>query len=546
MRVKTWAIAFLLGLLALPAYADHLVFGAFRSAANANNWAAKLSASLGYQMQVHPITDSTSGQQLFRVQSQNLSEPEQRQLARRAQAAGIEHWRLSASGERLAESPAEIAAPVSEPRLSSPGRINSPASPSPEREDVAASPMPSDATAPLKTLAYTPTAGGEWRWDFGLQGRVFADEGFAGQDRVHASVSVQPEYYRSWNDDRSSLTFSPFARLDNADSDRTHVDIRELFYTYVGGNWDLHVGAKRVFWGVTEFNHLVDIVNQTDLVENIDGEDKLGQPMVQWSTVQNWGILDLYLLLGHRERTFPGTDGRLTFPFEILDDGVYESGAAEHRADFAVRWSHHIGPLEFGLHHFSGTSREPLFLPVTDEAQALQLQTYYPVIDQTGIDAQAIYGDWAFKLEAMTRSGFDDRYAAFNLGVERTLVGVWGTSANLGLVGEYMFDERGDDAFNTLFEDDVVLGGRLSLNDFADTQALLGVTFDTQRSEYAFTLEASRRLSDVWQLEIEGRLFNGSPGLRADTAARILTDARYKAAWLEEEDYLQVEFKRFF
>jgi hypothetical protein len=302
----------------------------------------------------------------------------------------------------------------------------------------------------------------------------------------------------------------------------------------------VHVGAKRVFWGVTEFNHLIDIVNQTDLVENIDTEDKLGQPMVQVSLVRDWGLLDAYILTGFRERTYASVDGRLWLPWRIAD-ARYESGAEEYRTDFAMRWSHHLGPIELGVHHFSGTSRDPMFI-----AAGTALIPYYPVIDQTGVDAQAFYGDWAFKFEGFTRSGFGDRYVAFNAGLERTLVGVIQTQADLGLVLEYMYDERGDDAFNTLFEDDIALGGRLRLNDLADTEALLGLIYDIDRDHYILSLEASRRVADDWTVSVEGRVFNTARALPPGAAPAILLDPRFKEAWLQDEDYLQVELKKYF
>jgi len=49
----------------------------------------------------------------------------------------------------------------------------------------------------------------------------------------------------------------------------------------------LLVGINSVFWRVVESNHLVDILNQTDLIEDIDGEEKLGQPMISLSTQQD-------------------------------------------------------------------------------------------------------------------------------------------------------------------------------------------------------------------------------------------------------------------
>jgi len=41
-----------------------------------------------------------------------------------------------------------------------------------------------------------------------------------------------------------------------------------------------------------KFQHLVDVINQTDLVEDIDGEEKLSQLMLNFSSVHKWGIVD--------------------------------------------------------------------------------------------------------------------------------------------------------------------------------------------------------------------------------------------------------------
>ncbi len=121
------------------------------------------------------------------------------------------------------------------------------------------------------------------------------------QRRDNVSLAIQPEFYHGWLSG-SSFTFIPFARLDSADTERTHFDIRELNYLWLTDNWELRFGIRKVFWGVTETQHLVDIINQTDLVEHIDGEDKLGQPMIQLSVpsvsiyarieLEDWGSLE--------------------------------------------------------------------------------------------------------------------------------------------------------------------------------------------------------------------------------------------------------------
>jgi hypothetical protein len=137
---------------------------------------------------------------------------------------------------------------------------------------------------------------------------------------------------------------------------------------------------------VTESRHLVDIINQTDLVENIDEEDKLGQPMLEVSTLQDFSEVRFYVLPGFRERTFPGRDGRFRGPFVVdTDNARYDSAAKDHRVDFAARYSNYFGDWDVGISIFNGTSREPRFLP---SATPGRLVPYYDVITQAGLDVQ--------------------------------------------------------------------------------------------------------------------------------------------------------------
>jgi hypothetical protein len=535
----------------VAAQADQLAFGTFSSPDNAANWARKLSATFGQAVDV--VETELDTRVLYRVTSAELSDEQRMRMARRADTAGIRYWRLSRAAPKPQGTPQSAATPASEPMPApDPGPPQTPARSDLERlpAQLGAARLspPSPVEAPVEgrpQAARAEPVQAKVEWDLGLQTRTFANSGVYGQDRLEGSFSVQMEYFRGWRDDSRSVTVTPFVRVDSADDERTHADLREAYYSRVGDSWDLHVGARRVFWGVTEFHHLIDVVNQTDLVENIDGEDKLGQPMVQLSMVRNWGVLDLFALAGFRERTFPGSDGRVRVPFDIEDDATYESGAERRRMDAALRWSHYLGPFEVGIHHFSGTSRDPMLIPEAGAAGEVVLRPYYPVIDQTGIDAQAFYGDWAFKLEGLTRSGYGDRYAAANVGFERTLVGVFGSRADLGLVAEYMFDERDEEAMNTLFEHDIALGGRVALNDFADTKALIGVIFDTNDDDYFISLEASRRLGNSWLMSVEGRVFSGGEDLHRNTPPAELLSHDYKTAWLQEDDYVQLEFKKF-
>lgn len=520
-RPPAWLPAVLV-FTCLPAAADvfeQLVFGSFRQQQNAEGWARELEVRFDRSLVVEPVHREDGV--WYRVRSGILDGQERGRLEAMAAAGGIRVWTLRGTYEQpgtiTASTPPEIAAAA-------------PTSPPSQERAPREAPPRVDVYADL---------------DLGLQTRTYTHRGLDGQDRFQPSASVRFEYHRAWDDDRSSFTFTPFARLDADDDERTHADLRELFYSRVGGDWEVHAGLRQIFWGVTEFRHLVDIVNQTDLVENIDGEDKLGQPMVQLSLIRDWGIVDLFMLTGFRERTYPGEDGRLRgTPVIATDDARYASGAGQSRIDGAVRWSHHLGPLSVGVHYFSGTGRDPWWAAELADDELI-LVPEYRVIDQAGFDGQLIVGDWAWKLEALTRSGQGDRYEAFTAGFERTLVGVFGARGDLGLVAEYMYDERDEAAFDTLFEHDLALGTRWRANDMAGTTALLGVIWDVDTHEYVLSLEASRRLGDSWEAVLEGRVFGGAEALDEPFTPADL-DGEIKSRALQQDDFIQLELTRYF
>ncbi len=532
MRRRLFALIIMVA-CAVPVHAaDRIAFGSFKTSDNATNWAARVAQLM--QADIDVVAIAKSGETWYRVTSGALDATAYADMERRANLSGIRYWRLRGEIDAVpvpgaARNPQALARIRPAARASEP-----PASHAPPASGVASA---VDARAAISSLDL----------DLGLQARTYAESGLDGQSRFQPSFSASLDYYRRWDQGRQSLTFSPFVRLDGEDDERSHFDLRELYWSRVGNDWDLHLGVKQVFWGVTEFKHLVDIVNQTDLVENIDGEDKLGQPMAHLSVIRDWGIVDLYLLVGFRERTFPGSDGRLRLSVPIdTDRASYASAAGRNRIDAAIRWTHNIGPVEFGLSHFSGTSRDPELRAALTPSGTLVLRPHYSVVDQTGLDVQAILGDWALKVEAISNSGFGDRYNAINFGFERTLVGIMGGRADLGVVAEYMFDDRNDAAVTTLYEHDLALGTRWSLNDLADTQALLGVIWDVKTHEYVFKVEGSRRLGETWTLLLEGRIFGGAHEPDSGAPLRSLLDADNKSASLQRDDFLQLELTRYF
>jgi len=339
-----------------------------------------------------------------------------------------------------------------------------------------------------------------------IEGRLFYNDPLhPGQRKQQGSIAAQPEYFHEWKE--SSLTVAPFFRLDIADSERSHVDIRELFVLWYPEVFELGVGIRKVFWGVTESQHLVDIINQTDLVELPDGEEKLGQLMINLSILRDWGTLDLYLLPYFRERTFPGLKGRLRSPLVVETNQTrYESGAKQHHLDVAGRYSRTLGDWDVGLSHFQGTGREPTLIPGTDASGNPVLIPFYEQIGQMGLDLQWVVEEWLWKLEMIHRIGQGDSFDAWTGGFEYTVSAIFRSKMDLGIIGEWLHDSRGE-AATTPFEEDIMAGFRLAINDMASTELLFGVIQDLDRLSRIVSLEASRRLTDHWKIEIEGLIF---------------------------------------
>ena len=375
--------------------------------------------------------------------------------------------------------------------------------------------------AGLLASVFTAHAG-EWRGNVAGEFLGFIeDPAFSSQYNSYLSFSAEPEYIHEWNRGDDLFTFTPYLLLDQHDYNRTHADIRELSWIHAENDWELMAGVGKVYWGVLEAAHLVDVINQTDLVVNIDGEDKLGQPMIDLTLIRDWGVVDLFVLPGFRERTFPSKKGRPRFAIPVDDSVMYASAAEELHTDLAIRWSHTIGEFDIGIAHFSGTSREPRFLVKPSSLNLVtgtvsKVTPLYETIDQTSIDVQAIYGSWLLKLEALTRSGQGDRINSAAGGFEYTFVGINESQLDFGVIVEYLYDDRGDsidiaDALSgrafTLspFQKDLVLGTRLTFNDVDSTELLASVIIDLDGGGESYNLEASRRFGDSWKLSVEAR-----------------------------------------
>lgn len=402
-------------------------------------------------------------------------------------------------------------------------------------------------------------AAGSWQGELSLGVRQFAEPNEPVQANTDVTLSGKLKYQREWNDGYDEFTMEPVFRVNSEDDQQNRVDFQSLSWNHQTDLWAFRTGIRTVTWQVVESLHLVDVVNQIDAAADVDAEDKLGELMLNVVRLTDWGNIELYIMPGFRERVLPGEEGRLRPPYRYEIDlsqfqptipgtgipvpapgapqsltlefdpekATYESAAEELRTDAALRMTWIPGDWEISLSHFSGTSREPQIV-FSDGV----LHANYPVIDQTGLELQYAAGNWLWKAETISNSGFEDeRYAASVAGFEYTFSGLGETGYDIGALAEYLWDEREDAPLNS----DVFIGGRLSLNDIAGTQLLMGGIVDHESGEYLALAEFSRRLGSRMKIEFELRAIGQSDD-----------DKRNDFGFLHKDDYANLTITRYF
>lgn len=330
------------------------------------------------------------------------------------------------------------------------------------------------------------------------------------QDHVEPSLVIQPEFSLEWEKPLRRATLTPFLRLDYQDHDRTHFDLRQLDLLWAQDRWDARLGVGRVYWGALEAAHLVDVINQTDLVENPDGEEKLGQPMVNFNYDTDFGRWSFFYLPFFRERTFPGADGRLrTNPRIVNDDPIYDSNLEEWHPDAALRWQKSIAGIDLGASYFYGTTREPAY-QLDFRGTEPVLRPAYDLVHQVGLDLQWAVSDWLWKAEVMGRKGQNDSFARIGAGFEYTFYKIFGSEIDLGYINEFYYDTEGNNVLNP-YERDLATGIRLAFNDQGSSTLLAAILTDVVDGSSVATLESTRRFGEHWTARIEGAAFISVP-----------------------------------
>lgn len=410
---------------------------------------------------------------------------------------------------------------------------------------------------------------------------------FENQDRFFYSLGIAPELEWASEDESHQVTFKPFGRFSSSEGNRTHADIREFYYLYAGTGWQIEAGINKVYWGVAESAHLVDVINQTDVVEAFNGEEKLGQPLIGLGLENAFGNFDFYILPYFRKRELTTYDEPYLISFPGKEDATnvdedkvsFESKNNESNIDLAARWGQSFNDLDIGLSVFHGIDREALLIPanvdmdkvqqalsdgiVQSNAEALiygldTLALYYQNLTQVGLELQYLYDDLIFKFEGTSKYQTTGNYLSYVTGIEYTFSDVDALmGADVGILVEYLWNNRKsiniteeslaltglpETLFNgqqlimegTLlspFENDVFIGTRFNLNNVDSTQFVAGIIHDLETHTQMSTFEGSTRIGDSVRISINAYFLTNVEKNSALYYSRRDDMIEFKTAW---------------
>lgn len=308
--------------------------------------------------------------------------------------------------------------------------------------------------------------------------------------------------------EHTGFTIAGFARAQPVSDERLSADLREGYIAYYGDDFELRAGVLSEFWGLLEGSNIVDIINQRDLVEDFEGDVKLGQPGVGAVTYWDTVSAEVFVLPYFRERRMAEGEDRLRISSLDFADAAFENSGDEWHPSAAGRVNLDLGSFSGAVSHFYGVGREPRLVPEFDSfGRPVALRPTYDTINQTGLEAQVIQGGTVWKLEAFHRFEDGESFFGVGAGLEHEFPNVLGTRASLTPYVEGYYDNRSDTAPLTAFDNDIFLGLRLALNNLSDTQFEATSLFDVENLSSAVSISFSTRISEELRFEASADLF---------------------------------------
>ena len=308
------------------------------------------------------------------------------------------------------------------------------------------------------------------------------------------------------------------------DTHRSYARIDELYGQYEFDDSQVLVGKNIRFWGALEVRNIADVFNPYDLRADPFYKTKLGVINAEYTRYTETGELSFIVQLYEQPRdmsAYPYV--YYYFPQGIEYSKDLKTQHGRYRPNIYVKYSDSYEgddySVDYNLIFQNGYDSQRYYTTHLTASNQVETNEHAYLVNKFLSYATLVSGATLYKLEAIFTDVLNNDqisdYTHLGLGVEHTIAQVY-DEADLGLLAEYYsyntFDgaKRNDLQLFEIFQNDLFLGLRYSLNKGDDSSIVGGGIFDLDYDEDVYYIEYNTRIADTYKINFDYRYIEPS------------------------------------
>jgi len=308
-----------------------------------------------------------------------------------------------------------------------------------------------------------------------------------------------------------------YAQEDSSDynnkekNKRSYIRINELYTSYEFEDSKIQLGKSILFWGSLEVKNIVDGFNIQDKRNDPSKTDKVGAYNIQYSQYFEESELSFIVKLYEQKSKMANS----SYTYSILGKNEsfknkLESEKSLFRPSVYLTYTGSLSDdiaLDYAFILQNGYDSQRYLSKIGNE-----YTEHAYLVNKFSSFNTLVLGSALIKLEFLYTDVLDDKnvsdYYHSALGLEYTLE-QFEEGSELALLGEYYYYKSKNEKISSdlslgeIFQNDLFLGLRYSLNDYGDSTAVGGLIIDTDYKEENYYVEFETRLYDSVKVKLD-------------------------------------------
>ncbi len=298
---------------------------------------------------------------------------------------------------------------------------------------------------------------------------------------------------------------------NKANNKRSYIRINELYTSYEFEDSKILLGKSILFWGALEVKNIVDGFNIQDTRSDPSKTDKVGAYNIQYSHYFEESELSFIVKLYEQKSKMANSS--YTYSIKRKNESFknkLESEKSLGRPSVYLTYTGSLSDdiaLDYAFILQNGYDSQRYLRKSGNE----YVQHAY-LVNKFSTFNTLVLGSSLIKLEFLYTDVLDDKnvsdYYHSAFGIEYTLE-QFEEGSELAILGEYYYYKSKDEKISSdlslgeIFQNDLFLGLRYSLNDYGDSTAVGGVIIDTDYKEENYYVEFETRVYDAFKVKLD-------------------------------------------